>query len=359
MPKTTSPQAAPACGLIETARLAHRQRERRRGAFVLLFAALCICTLVLDIATGPSMIGLGDVVQTLLNLDEADSATRAIVMNMRLPIAAMALVVGASLALGGAEMQTLLNNPMASPYTLGLAAASGFGAAITLYFEGFGLPPLIAVPLGGFVFCMLAAGLLFVLTSMRGASTYVIVLAGISLLFLFQAMLSLLQYIASPELSQQITFWMFGSLLKAHWYSVACVTVVLIACTALLIRDTWKMTALRMGEERAASLGVNVRWLRLKTLALVSLLTATAIGFVGVIGFIGLVAPHIARMLVGEDQRYYIPLSMLCGACLLSASSVLSKIILPGAIFPIGIVTAIIGVPFFFALILQSVRKHA
>ena len=344
---------------LDSARLIHRRRERRRGGFLLLFTALSLCTLVLDIATGPSMIGLGDVVQTLLNLDEADSATRAIVMNMRLPIAAMALVVGASLALGGAEMQTLLNNPMASPYTLGLAAASGFGAALTLYFDGFGLPTLLAVPLGGFVFCMLAAGLLFALASMRGISTYVLVLAGISLLFLFQALLSLLQYIASPELSQQITFWLFGSLLKSHWYSVACVAVVLAACTVLLMRDAWKLTALRMGEERAASLGVNVRWLRLKTLALVSLLTATAIGFVGVIGFIGLVSPHIARMLVGEDQRYYIPLSMLCGACLLSASSGLSKTIWPGAIFPIGIVTALIGVPFFFVLILRGLRQHA
>jgi iron complex transport system permease protein len=271
----------------------------------------------------------------------------------------MALVVGASLALGGAEMQTLLNNPMASPYTLGLATAAGFGAALALYFGGFGLPEVVAVPLGGFVFCMLAAGLLFALASMRGASTHMLVLAGISLLFLFQALQSLLQYMASPEVSQQITFWLFGSLLKSHWTSVACVTGVLTVCAALLIADSWKLTALRLGEERAASLGVNVRWLRLKTLALVSLITATAIGFVGVIGFIGLVSPHIARMLVGEDQRYYIPLSMLCGACLLSVSSVLSKTLVPGAIFPIGIVTALIGVPFFFVLILRGLRKHA
>ena len=346
-------------GPLASARHVHRQRERRRGLFLLLFAFLSLCTLVLDIATGPSMIGLGDVVQTLLHLDQADSATQAIVMNMRLPIAAMALVVGASLALGGAEMQTLLNNPMASPYTLGLAAAAGFGAALTLYFGGFGLPEVIAVPLGGFVFCMLAAGLLFALASMRGASTHMLVLAGISLLFLFQALQSLLQYMASPEVSQQITFWLFGSLLKSHWISVACVTSVLAVCAALLIADSWKLTALRLGEERAASLGVNVRWLRLKTLALVSLITATAIGFVGVIGFIGLVSPHIARMLVGEDQRYYIPLSMLCGACLLSVSSVLSKTLVPGAIFPIGIVTALIGVPFFFVLILRGLRKHA
>lgn len=352
-------QANTSAAQFAQARSEHRRLERRRWWCILIFTLLCMCTLVLDIATGPSLIGLGDVVQTLLSLDDAESSTRAIVMNMRLPIAVMALMVGASLGLGGAEMQTLLNNPMASPYTLGLAAAAGFGAALMLYFGGFGLPTLIAVPLGGFVFCMLAAGVLFLLASMKGASTYVLVLAGISLLFLFQSLLSLLQFISSPELSQQITFWLFGSLLKSTWHSVLIVAIVLVASGVLLYKDAWKLTALRMGEERAASLGVNVRWLRLKTLALVSLLTATEIGFVGVIGFIGLVSPHIARMLVGEDQRFFLPLSMVCGACLLSASSVLSKTLLPGAIFPIGIITAIIGVPFFFVLILRGLKKNA
>ena len=342
---------------LESAQRIHRRRERRRGGFLLLFVALSLCTLVLDIATGPSLIGLGDVVQTLLNLDSADSATRAIVMNMRLPIAARALVVGASLALGGAEMQTLLNNPMASPYTLGLAAASGFGAALTLYFDGFGLPTLIAVPLGGFVFCMLAAGLLFVLASMRGISTYVLVLAGISLLFLFQALLSLLQYIASPELSQQITFWLFGSLLKSHWYSVACVAVVLTVCTVLLMRDAWKLTALRLGEDRAVSFGINVRRLRLTTLLRISVLSAISVAFVGPIGFIGLVAPHIARLVFGEDHRFYLPASALIGALVLSLASVAAKNLIPGAVIPVGIVTSLVGVPFFLSIILRH-RGH-
>ncbi|MBP0598077.1 iron ABC transporter permease [Herbaspirillum sp. LeCh32-8] len=348
-----------ASDLYRAAGSSYRQRQRRHGWLLLAGAALCLCLLVLDIATGPSAIGLAEVVHTLLQPEAGDSATRTIVMSMRLPVALMALAVGAALGLGGAEMQTLLNNPLASPYTLGLAAAAGFGAALTLYFDGFGLPVLIAVPLGGFLFCMLAASLLFALAFVPRAGAHVLVLAGISLLFLFQAMLSLLQFISSPELSQQITFWLFGSLLRSTWHSLACLAAVLLACGTLLLRDAWKLTALNLGEERAASLGVDVRRLRLKTLSLVSLLTATAIGFVGVIGFIGLVSPHIARMLVGADQRFFLPLSMLCGAALLSAASVLSKILLPGAIFPIGIVTALVGVPFFFALIINGVRRHA
>ncbi len=115
--------------------------------------------------------------------------------------------------------------------------------------------------------------------------------------------------------------------------------------------DSWKLAALRMGEMRAASLSINVRRLRMKILIIVAVMTATATSFVGVIGFIGLVAPHIARMSVGEDQRYFLPMSVISGALMLSAASVLSKSIIPGALFPVGIVTAIVGVPFLLWLI--------
>lgn len=118
-----------------------------------------------------------------------------------------------------------------------------------------------------------------------------------------------------------------------------------------LFKDAWKLTALRLGEERAVALGVNLTRLRIKTLILVAMMTATAISFVGVIGFIGLVAPHIARMMVGEDQRYFLPATMLVGAGFLSISSVLSKLIITGALFPVGIVTALVGVPFLFWII--------
>ena len=206
---------------------------------------------------------------------------------------------------------------------------------------------------------MLAACLLLGLALMRRINSQTIILAGIALLFLFQSLLSLLQFISSPELNQQIVFWLFGSLMRTTWDSLLITSVVTLVCAVLLYRDAWKLTCLRLGEARALSLGVNINRLRIKTLVLVALMTSTAISFVGVIGFIGLVAPHIGRMLIGEDQRYLIPLSALCGALLLSVSSVISKSIIPGALFPIGIVTAIIGVPFFIWLILGRGRKHA
>ncbi|HHX8564570.1 iron ABC transporter permease [Vibrio sp. RM-44-3] len=335
-----------------------RKYERKRFVVLSVFCLILVISFVLDIMTGPSMLDASRVLYAILEFiglpSQVDASTQVIVTNLRLPIALMAIVVGGSLGVGGAEMQTLLNNSMASPYTLGMAAAAGFGAAITLYFGSLGLDSNYAVPLGAFICCMLSACFLFALASMRHISSGQLILAGIALLFLFQSLLSLVQFVSSPELSQQILFWLFGSLSKATWGNLLITSLVVVAGVTLLLKDSWKLTALRLGEERAKSVGVNVAKLRLKTLFIVALMTATVTSFVGIIGFVGIVAPNIAKMLVGEDQRFFLPLSFLIGAFLLSTASVLSKVIVPGALFPIGIVTAIIGVPFFFWLIIAK-----
>ncbi|MEZ9059909.1 FecCD family ABC transporter permease [Vibrio pelagius] len=335
-----------------------RKYERKRFVVLSVFCLILIISFVLDIMTGPSMLDASRVLYAILEFIglpfQVEASTQVIVTNLRLPIALMAIVVGGSLGVGGAEMQTLLNNSMASPYTLGMAAAAGFGAAITLYFGSLGLDSNYAVPLGAFICCMLSACFLFALASMRHISSGQLILAGIALLFIFQSLLSLVQFVSSPELSQQILFWLFGSLSKATWGNLLITSLVVVAGVTLLLKDSWKLTALRLGEERAKSVGVNVAKLRLKTLFIVALMTATVTSFVGIIGFVGIVAPNIAKMLVGEDQRFFLPLSFLIGAFLLSTASVLSKVIVPGALFPIGIVTAIIGVPFFFWLIIAK-----
>ncbi|MFT3691048.1 FecCD family ABC transporter permease [Paenirhodobacter sp.] len=331
-----------------------RRSEFRRWRIVAGFAVICVVSLVLDVATGPSMLPLREVLAALAFREGVEPMTLVIVHDLRLPMALMALVVGAALGVGGAEIQTLLNNPMASPYTLGLAAAAGLGASLVIAFGTFGLPLAVAVPVGAFVVTMIASSILFGLASLRRISSSMLVLAGISLLFLFQSMLSLVQYLSAPEVSQQILFWLFGSLTKATWANLSVTTVVTVACVLLLFRDAWKLTALKLGESRAASLGVNVARLRFTTLVIVAVMTATAIAFVGIIGFVGLVAPHVARMLLGEDQRFFLPGAMMAGAAFLSVASVLSKVIIPGALFPVGIVTSFVGVPFFFWIMLRA-----
>lgn len=338
---------------LATAVADQRRREFRRWRILLVLTGLCLAGLVLDVATGPALLSPSEVLAALAFRPGVDEMTMIIVHDLRLPMALMALAAGAALGLGGAEIQTLLNNPMASPYTLGLSSAAGLGASLVIAFGTFGLPLALAVPIGAFAFTMLAASVLFGLASMRRISSTMLVLAGIALLFLFQSVLSLVQFLSSPEVSQQIMFWLFGSLTKATWTNVTVTACVTFLCVVLLFRDAWQLTALKLGEARAASLGVDVARLRLRTLVIVAVMTATAISFVGIIGFIGLVAPHVARMLVGEDQRYFLPVSMMAGAAFLSGASILSKVIIPGALFPVGIVTSFIGVPFFFWIMLR------
>ncbi|WP_238386820.1 MULTISPECIES: FecCD family ABC transporter permease [unclassified Campylobacter] len=336
---------------------AHRKRELKRFYIILGFLIIAFISMVFDIATGPAWLKPGEVVEAIFaqfTQEEIDSTTMAIVWDLRLPIALMALVVGAALGVGGAEIQTLLNNPMASPYTLGLAAAAGFGASLVIAFGTADISLLWAVPVGAFIMTMLSACVLFGFASLRRFDSSTLVLVGIALLFLFQSMLSLVQFLSSPEISQLILFWLFGSLQKSNWTNLPVVAIISAFCISFLLLDSWKLTALRLGEQRAKAMGVNLNALRLRTLFFVSVMTATAISFVGVIGFIGLVAPHIARTLVGEDQRFFLPVSMFCGAAFLSIASVLSKVIIPGALFPVGIVTSFVGVPFFFWIILSK-----
>jgi iron complex transport system permease protein len=336
------------------ATLAWRRAALRRATVSALALAALALSFAADLATGPALLPLGDVLAVLGGVSE-DRMLNAIVLQLRLPIAVMAAMVGAALGLSGAVMQTILNNPLASSYTLGISAAAGFGAALAILVgTALPVPEAWAIPLAAFAFAGLACAMVAGVGRMRGATPELLVLAGIACLFLFQSLLSLLQFLASPEALQQIVFWLFGSLMRASLGRAAIVAAVLAVVLPLLMRDAWRLTALRLGDERAAALGVRVGPLRLRCFAAVSLLTGVAVAFVGTIGFVGLVAPHIARMLVGEDQRHLLPASAAFGALLLSVASVASKIIVPGTVFPIGIVTALVGVPFFAWLVLAA-----
>jgi iron complex transport system permease protein len=344
-------------GANTAAILGWRRTNRRRLALSVLGGGLLCLSIAADIATGPALLSIPSVLRSLAGLG-TDPMTDAIVHSLRLPIALMAAVVGAALGVSGAVMQTVLNNALASSYTLGISAAAGFGAALAIVAGAtLPVPEAWAVPIASFGFAGLACAMVAGVGRMRGATPDLLVLAGIACLFLFQALLSLLQFRASPEALQQIVFWLFGSLQRASLLKVGIVAAVLAVVMPVVVADAWRLTALRLGDERARALGVRVDALRLRCFVIVSLLTGAAVAFVGTIGFVGLVAPHIARMLVGEDQRHLLPASAVFGAVLLSVASVVSKLILPGTVFPIGIVTALIGVPFFGWLLLSSRDK--
>jgi iron complex transport system permease protein len=342
-----------------TGRAQYRALALRRIVILLaLTIALCF-SLALDMALGPANYALSDVLAALSDPGAVTAQLRVIIWDIRMPIALMAVTVGASLSVAGAQMQTILSNPLASPFTLGISAAASFGAALALV-GGVSLFPgaiQYMVPLNAFLMAMAAALFIHFASTMRGVSVETIVLLGIALVFTFNAALSLLEYLASEQALAAVVFWTMGSLTKATWPKVWFTAGILVATVPLFMKDAWALTALRLGDDKAASMGVNVRRLRLQTMMIVSLLAAIPVSFVGTIGFVGLVGPHIARMVVGEDQRFFLPGAVICGALLLSVTSVVSKMLIPGAILPIGVITALVGVPFFFVLIFSNRRR--
>lgn len=329
------------------------RRGRRRALALAAAPALVLLSLLVDLGTGPGNLAPAEIARVLAMPDIVPARLAVIVWDIRLPVALMAVLVGAMLGLAGAQMQTILANPLADPFTLGISSAASVGASVAIV-TGVSLLPFAGptiVTVNAFLFAFLASLAVFALTRYRGASPDTIVLFGIAMMFSFNAVLGLLQYRASETQLTQIVFWMMGSLGRASWPKVAVAAAILALVAPLMWRRRFALTALRMGDERARSFGVEVDRLRLEILLMTALLAATAVSFVGVVGFVGLVGPHIARLLVGDDQRWFVPLATFCGALILSLTSIVAKSIVPGIIYPIGIITALIGVPFFVSLI--------
>lgn len=333
----------------------HRRLMLRRTTLLGGLAAAILASLLLDFMLGPSGIPPSTLWQTLLHPDTVGAGTRIIVLDIRLPYALMALLVGMALGLAGAEMQTILNNPLASPFTLGVSSAAAFGAALAIVLGlGFpGVPESAFIPVNAFVFALLSALLLDGLTRWARMGTSGMVLFGIAMVFTFHALVSMLQFVADEDTLQGLVFWTMGSLSRASWEKLAILGVALGLVFPWAMRACWQLTALRLGEDRAMSFGIDVRRLRLSSLLRISLLAALSVAFVGPVGFIGLVSPHIARQLMGEDHRFYLPGSALVGGLVLSLASIASKNMFPGVVVPVGIVTSLVGVPFFLTIILR------
>ncbi|MGJ4169005.1 FecCD family ABC transporter permease [Corynebacterium macclintockiae] len=335
----------------------YRRQARRKILAILAlsiaaFAAFAIATIV-----GPIDLSLMELWKALIDPNGVDETTHTVLWNLRLPASVMAVLIGASLSLSGAHMQTILDNPLAEPFTLGISAAAAFGGAASIVLGWTVLAnPQFNLAAVAWVASLVAVFIVAGASLWRGASAESMILLGIALVFLFQAMLSLMQYRATTEALQQIVFWTMGSLQRANWTSNAIIVGALAIAIPFTVLNSWKLTALRLGDDRAAALGINVQRLRVSTLVVSSLLAASAVAFAGVIGFIGLVGPHVARMLVGEDQRYFAPASMAAGALLLAAAHAVSITVVPGVAVPIGIITSLVGVPFF--LILVFVRRR-
>ena len=292
-------------------------------------------------------------VESLRALFGSAEKGRLIVRELRLPRVLMALLVGSGLAMGGTVCQAVLKNPLASPFTLGVASGAAFGAVLAIVGEA----SAGGVAAAAFAGALATAVVVIGVARVRGATPETLILSGVALMFLFSACTSLLQYVSSMQQVAAIVFWMFGSLSKAGWREIL-LALPMIGLPALwLMRRAWDLNLLAAGEDLARTIGVNANRVRHTGLFLSALMCAGAIAFTGVIGFVGLMAPHMGRMLLGNDHRFLIPASGLIGGLLVVVADTLGRVLWAPQVIPIGIMTSFIGVPFFVYLLLR--RREA
>ncbi len=332
-----------------------------------LFIVLCILLMfiVTGIAStvGSSGISFIDVYRDIwyhfVDPSKVDPTTDWIVFTVRLPRIATGLVAGMSLGVAGAAMQSMLKNPLADPYTTGISSGASFGAtlAIAMGFSVANIGGTAGLIITAFTFSLIPAAVIILVSSLRTTSAATMILAGIAVMYLFNACTTIIQLGVSDSTLSAVYRWSIGDLSDATWTSFGVITVSTVVGTAILMAMSKKLNILITGDKSATALGLNAHRLRIILLIVISLMAASVVCFTGIIGFIGLVAPHIVRIFIGSDNRFLIPASAAFGAVLLMVADVVSRVVIAPTFLPVGVITAFIGCPLFLYLLIRQRRS--
>ena len=345
------------------------RRVSAQGLTILLWVSLPVAV-ILGLNAGTVNIPIDVIIQQSANLLLQSSSTdihtnqiNTILFDIRLSRICLAFLIGAILAISGAVMQGLFRNPLAAPSLIGVSSGASVGASIVIVLAGTWLQNnallgLSVVAVGAFVGSFLITLLVFRLsTSTLGTSVTTMLLAGIAISALAGAVNSLLSYFADNEMLRQISIWQMGNLSTANWARVSVVAVVGVFVLVLFPRESKSLNALLLGESEARHLGIDVQRVKKKLILLTTLGIGTAVAVAGMIGFVGLIVPHMVRLLIGPDHRWLLPVSALAGGILLLIADTLARVIIAPVELPTGILTAILGAPFFIMLLIQQRRE--
>ena len=346
--------------------LEYRRYITGKVAFIGLLLLLLLMALIAAISLGAAEVGLGEVVRCLIG-EPPNKRVATIVWNIRMPQALAALFAGAGLAVAGAAMQSILRNPLGSPFTLGISHAAAFGAALSVMLLGGGVMTSSSVgavhitnpyltTFAAFVFCMLTSSLIIVIARLRGATPEVMVLTGVALGAFFTAGTMFLQFFANDVQLAAMVFWTFGDTARASWNEIALMGGVTVVTSLFFFANSWNYNAIDAGDETAKGLGVRVERQRMLGMLVASLLTAVVISFLGIIGFVGLVVPHMVRRIIGSDNRFLLPAAAIGGAVLLLLADTAARLMLAPHVLPVSVLTAFMGAPVFLWLIVRGKR---
>ena len=334
------------------------RRITRIGLTAIVLIAVTLVFVLLDLAwAGIRILSLGEVWSALMG--DGTWANDIIVNHRNAPRIIAAITIGAGLAVTGCVMQAVFRNPLATPYILGLSSGASLGSAFAIILVPASMMAF-SQPILAFAMCLLTTFLVYTVSRSGGTMvrTETLVLAGVAISSLFSAVVSFLTYVAPSDKMQNIVFWTMGSLGGVGYEELAVVLPIVIIGIVLMLTQCRNLNAMMIGDSHAMDLGVDVRKVRIALLIVSSFVVAACVAFVGTIGFVGLVIPHILRMVMGPDNRLIMPMSVIGGAAFLLISDWVAHIVAPYyGVLPIGVVTALVGGPFFIYLLCRRKRE--
>jgi len=336
---------------------------RRKSRFLWLATVVTIILGITGLSLGPSAISFRELISVLS--DRGSEFNNNIILQIRLPRVLAGIITGIALSVSGVVMQSVLRNPLGSPFTLGISNAAAFGAAFAIIIFGAGgmysgssdaviIANPFLVTISAFFWSTMACLLILFIAKRKGVSPENMILTGIIASSLFIALTTGLQYVADDIELAAIVFWTFGDLSKGGWKELILQVVILVPVIIYFYRNRWNYNALDAGDETARSLGVNFAKLRLTGMIVASLATAAIVSFYGIIAFVGLVVPHMVRRVIGSDERFLIPGAAITGAAFMVGCDIIARTIISPMVLPVGILTSVVGAPLFVLLLLKG-----
>ena len=324
--------------------------RRKTTLLALLFSLLCLLSLY-ALTRGAYDLPVGDFLAALTG--GLEGASRVVVFNIRLPRICAALICGWGLSLSGLGIQSLLKNPLGSPSTLGISQGAAFGAALSIVVLG---GQVVSVTASAFAGAMVATLVILLLARLKRLSPEAVILAGVALSSLFASATILIQYLATETELAMVVFWTFGDVARSSWIELLILAGIVLPLSFGFIFLRWDLNAMSSGEDAARGLGVSVDRVRILGMVAAALIAALATAFHGVIAFVGLIAPHMARRLVGDDHGLLIPFSAVLGALLLLSADTIGRALIGSGALPVGVITSFLGAPMFLYLLMRNYR---
>ena len=338
-----------------------KKKERRYVLCVVAMVAVCLAVAVVELSVGALQIDPVASVLALFGIGAPQDVNT--VQSIRLPRTACAIVAGAGLALAGAALQSVLENPLASASTVGISQGAAFGATVAILvivptvFGSSSEVGMTAIALCAFAGAMVSSVVVLLFSRMGLATPESIILVGVALSALWAGASTIMQYFYDDLNLTKVIFWQFGDLGRATWQQIGFMAVVGLLCSVYFFLNRWNYNALQNGAHVAGGLGVDVVRTRMMGVFVASLMAATMVSFVGLINFIGLIAPHIARRFVGNDYRFLLPASLALGSTIMLASDLVARMVISPVILPIGAITSFLGAPLFLFLLYKGYKR--